>query len=208
MDAFKKLQVSRQPFNAGDVDIDGYYFKLSDPLSGPEQQELYDHAMETSKHVFKVGMGFSSNEVRFNDNNPNEKVKTMWLLSTLKTETGSPAFTIEKIYGISKIRALAESASIHIPKRASKKLDEVKDEVKETSTAVAVAGPGNLGGDAIDETKLGPEPPADTTKANATDTGKEVADAASKDAKTATAKKDATAKVKKDAPAKKTTPKK
>lgn len=153
MKAFEKLQVSRQPFNPGDKDIDGYFFKLKENLSGPEQQELFDHAMESSKHVFTQGRAFGSSDVRFNDNNPNEKVKTMFLLTTLKTEAGSPAFTIDKIYGISKIKAMVAAESIYIPKRVKKEEPKV-DKKEETPPAVAAAtGEGTLGSEAAPKTE-------------------------------------------------------
>lgn len=134
MKAFEKLGMSRTPFNGGDKDIDGYFFKLNEPLTPKEINELLDYVNEFAPFVFKPTYSFGSANLQtmHNNNNP-DIVKTMALLTTLKTKTDVPVFSIGKEYGITKIRCMSDVNSINIEPAKEKKAKEpvITEEKKE-----------------------------------------------------------------------------
>lgn len=159
MKAFDKLQVSRQPFNVGDKGIDGYFFALKEPLTTEEKQQVLDHVVKHAPHVFGANRMTDSNGLKVNNNNPNEKVKTMFLLTTLVNGAGSPAFVIDSQYGISKIRSTGDIEAIvteTVKKDGRKKKEEEpaakKEEIKEPPVATTDS---QVTGGQMDLAKLG-----------------------------------------------------
>jgi hypothetical protein len=127
MKAFKKLSLSRSPFAEGDQDIDGYYFKLNESLTAAETNELLKYVKENAEYAFMQNYSFGTTNLQTMHNNNNaDIVKTMFLLTTLKTGTGTPVFTLGKEFGVSKIKYMGNVDNLAVgEKKEDKKEKEV-----------------------------------------------------------------------------------
>lgn len=117
MKAFSKLRVSRSPVS-DNIEIDGYYFGLKESLTPEEISEVLSHVKTNSPYAFTVGKSFGSGDLNLNNNNPNEKVKTMYLMTQFRTKTGTPTFSVVNEYGVSKLKCMSTLESINIEPKA------------------------------------------------------------------------------------------
>lgn len=218
MKAFNKLIVSRAQHAPGDKDIDGYFFKLSSPLTKAEKEELLDYVKEKAEYAFMPTYQYGTENLQtLHEGRAGDIAKTMFLLTTLKSKTGVKAFNVEKIYGISKIKCVVPFDGISTAAEAEEEAGEQTDNKTGTedsadahvaSTDDSTKSVTNDGG-ATAKTDT-PAAPIDEAKQGAGNKAEDKAKTTESKAKTATTtpKKSAKPADKKEEPAKKSAKKK